>query len=214
MNAPQENEQLLAIKQMRDMMERSSKFLSLSGLAGIVVGVLAIVGVLVAYWILDMPLGTLNYLEFIEKEKDYFASQTVQWLMLDCIIILVIALITGTIFAIRNATKKGLPIWDATTKRLMYNMFVPLVVGMFLIIVQLLNGYIELILPMMLIFYGLALFNASKYAIDEINILGIIEIILGVIASFWVEVGLFFWVLGFGFLHIVYGTAIYFKYEK
>lgn len=210
----QENEQLEAILQMRDMMERSSKFLSLSGLAGIIVGCLAMVGVAFAYWILSMPLHEINYLQFIETHNAYFLSKQIQWLMLDAILVLFLALITGSFLAIRNAKRKGLSIWDATTKRLIYNMFIPLFVGMFLIIAFMLKGQIQFVLPIMLIFYGLALFNASKYAIDEINFLGVLEIGLGIIAIFWVELGLLIWLLGFGILHIIYGSVIYFKYEK
>ncbi len=210
----QENEQLEAILQMRDMMERSSKFLSLSGLAGIIVGCLAMVGVAFAYWILSMPLHEINYLQFIESKNENFLSKQIQWLMLDAILVLFLALITGSFLAIRNAKRKGLSIWDATTKRLIYNMFIPLFVGMFLIIAFMLKGQIQFVLPIMLIFYGLALFNASKYAIDEINFLGVLEIGLGIIAIFWVELGLLIWLLGFGILHIIYGSVIYFKYEK
>ena len=210
----QENEQLKAILQMRDMMERSSKFLSLSGLAGIIVGCLAMVGVAFAYWILSMPLHEINYLQFIESKNENFLSKQIQWLMLDAILVLFLALITGSFLAIRNAKRKGLSIWDATTKRLIYNMFIPLFVGMFLIIAFMLKGQIQFVLPIMLIFYGLALFNASKYAIDEINFLGVLEIGLGIIAIFWVELGLLIWLLGFGILHIIYGSVIYFKYEK
>ncbi len=210
----QENEQLEAILQMRDMMERSSKFLSLSGLAGIIVGCLAMVGVAFAYWILSMPLHEINYLQFIESKNENFLSKQIQWLMLDAILVLFLALITGSFLAIRNAKRKGLSIWDATTKRLIYNMFIPLFVGMFLIIAFMLKGQIQFVLPIMLIFYGLALFNASKYAIDEINFLGVLEIGLGIIAIFWVELGLLIWLLGFGILHIMYGSVIYFKYEK
>lgn len=210
----QENEQLKAILQMRDMMERSSKFLSLSGLAGIIVGCLAMVGVAFAYWILSMPLHEINYLQFIESNNENFLSKQIQWLMLDAILVLFLALITGSFLAIRNAKRKGLSIWDATTKRLIYNMFIPLFVGMFLIIAFMLKGQIQFVLPIMLIFYGLALFNASKYAIDEINFLGVLEIGLGIIAIFWVELGLLIWLLGFGILHIIYGSVIYFKYEK
>ncbi len=210
----QENEQLEAILQMRDMMERSSKFLSLSGLAGIIVGCLAMVGVAFAYWILSMPLHEINYLQFIESKNENFLSKQIHWLMLDAILVLFLALITGSFLAIRNAKRKGLSIWDATTKRLIYNMFIPLFVGMFLIIAFMLKGQIQFVLPIMLIFYGLALFNASKYAIDEINFLGVLEIGLGIIAIFWVELGLLIWLLGFGILHIIYGSVIYFKYEK
>lgn len=214
MNNQQKNEQLAAIQQMRDMMERSSKFLSLSGLAGIAVGGIAIIGIVFAYLILGMPLNETNYLKFIDTSDNFLASDQFMWLMVDCLMVLIIALIAGSVFAIRNASKKGLPIWDATSKRLMINMFIPLITGGVVIIALLIQDQVSLVLPFMLIFYGLALFNASKYAIEEIRVLGIIEIIIGLVASFWLDAGLILWVLGFGLLHIIYGAVIYLKYEK
>lgn len=66
----------------------------------------------------------------------------------------------------------------------------------------------------MLIFYGLGLINASKYTLTDIRFLGISEIVLGLLAAIWVGYGLLFWVLGFGFLHLVYGFIMFWKYER
>ena len=214
MNKNQENEQLAAIRQMRDMMERSSKFLSLSGLAGIVVGGVAIIGVVFAYNIIGMPISEMNYLKYLNTEVDFLTTKQFFYLLFDFAVVLLLALIAGTVLGIRNASKKGLPIWDATSKRLMINMLIPLITGGLFIIAMLMQHNVSIVLPSMLIFYGLALFNASKYAIEEIRVFGVLEILLGLIATFWTEAGLLFWVLGFGLLHIVYGTVIYLKYEK
>ena len=210
----QEKDQLAAIQDMRDMMEKSSKFLSLSGLAGILVGSMAIMGGCIVYWILDMPITRVNYLEHILPFEDYGNSKQIQYLILDAVIVLVLALITGAIFAKKNAAKRDLSIWDSTSKRLLYNMFLPVIFGAVFIISLMYHGQLQLVLPVMLIFYGMALFNASKYAFDEIRVLGLIDILLGLVASFWVEGGLILWMIGFGILHIVYGSIIYSKYEK
>ena len=209
-----ENEQLAAIQDMRDMMEKSSKFLSLSGLAGILVGCIAILGGCIVYWILDIPITHVNYLDYILPFKDYGNSKQFQYLILDAVIVLVLALITGAIFAKKNAIKRGLSIWDATSRRLLYNLFLPVIFGTAFIISLMYHGQLQFVLPVMLIFYGLALFNASKYAFDEIRVLGLIDILFGLIASFWVEGGLILWIVGFGILHIIYGSIIYSKYEK
>ena len=66
----------------------------------------------------------------------------------------------------------------------------------------------------MLIFYGLALINSSKYTFFEIRYLGIAEIVLGLIASVFVSSGLILWAAGFGLLHIIYGIIMYYKYER
>ena len=65
---------------------------------------------------------------------------------------------------------------------------------------------------MTLIFYGLALVNASKYTITEIRSLGVIEISLGLVSMWWIGHGLLFWSIGFGILHIVYGIIMQRRY--
>ena len=209
-----ENDQLAAIQEMRDMMEKSSKFLSLSGLAGILVGSIAIFGGCIVYWILDMPISHVNYLEYILPFDDYGTSKQIQYLILDAVVVLLLALIIGALFAKQNALKRGLSIWDATSRRLLYNLLLPVLFGAVFIISLMYHGQIQFVLPVMLMFYGLALFNASKYSFDEIRILGSLDILLGLVASFWLEAGLILWIIGFGILHIIFGSIIYSKYEK
>jgi hypothetical protein len=71
----------------------------------------------------------------------------------------------------------------------------------------------QLIIPCFLIFYGLGLVNAGKFTFGEIYYLGILEIITGLISAFIPGRGLIFWIFGFGILHIIYGLAVYRKYE-
>jgi len=71
-----------------------------------------------------------------------------------------------------------------------------------------------LIAPVMLVFYGLALINASKYTLNDIRYLGYAETVIGLIACFFVDYGLLAWTIGFGALHIIYGLMMFYKYEK
>jgi len=75
-------------------------------------------------------------------------------------------------------------------------------------------GAVGFIAPGCLIFYGLALVNGSKYTLGEVKWLGYGQILLGIINLWWVGNGLYFWALGFGVLHIVYGTLMWWKYER
>jgi hypothetical protein len=93
-------------------------------------------------------------------------------------------------------------------------MLVPLVSGGILILVLIVKDLIGLIAPLMLLFYGLALYNASKFTIDEVKFLGMTQIGLGLIASYFTEYGLLFWSIGFGVVHIIYGIYMYFRYER
>ncbi len=209
-----QQDQLDAIKDIRSMMERSSRFLSLSGLAGIVVGLIAIAGVIVAYQFLGMQFNEPGYYTRIINPDGSLNHTVYQFLLTELILLLIVALVVAITLSMRKASAKALPIWDATAKRLVINMAVPLVAGAIFCCILLFHGYVVLILPTTILFYGLAIFNASKYTLHDIRSLGVIEILLGLVAAFYVEYALLFWALGFGVLHIAYGLYIYFKYEK
>ncbi len=209
-----QQDQLDAIKDIRSMMERSSRFLSLSGLAGIVVGLIAISGVIVAYNFLGMQFNEPGYYTRIVNSDGSLNNTVYQFLLTELILLLVVALVVAITLSMRKASAKSLPIWDATAKRLVINMAIPLVAGAIFCCILLFHGHVALILPTTILFYGLAIFNASKYTLHDIRSLGVIEILLGLIAAFYVDYALLFWALGFGVLHIAYGLYIYFKYEK
>jgi hypothetical protein len=94
------------------------------------------------------------------------------------------------------------------------NLSIPLITGGLFILIVLGTGHYGLAAPASLIFYGLALIQASSNTYDEIRYLGFSEIILGLISAILPGFGLIFWALGFGVLHIVYGTIMYNKYDK
>lgn len=105
-----------------------------------------------------------------------------------------LSVLTGIFLTTRKAKKHGAKIWDATSKRLVFNFLIPLVVGGLYILIILSQGKYGQSGGLMLIFYGLALINASKYSIGDIRYLGYIQIILGLIGS-WNLVTVF----GFGY---------------
>lgn len=108
----------------------------------------------------------------------------------------------------------GQGLWDASAKRLLVNLMIPLIAGGLFALALLFNGSVLMVPAATLVFYGLALLNASKYTLDEIRWLGLSEAALGVIAAFWPGAGLLFWALGFGVLHIFYGGLMYLRYER
>ena len=135
-------------------------------------------------------------------------------LILDAIIGLVLSVSAGIYFATRKARAHGIKIWDMSAKRLVINLMIPLFAGGLFCLALLYHGLVVLVAPVTLIFYGIALLNGSKYTFNDIRYLGICEIILGIIASFYPGYGLLCWVLGFGVMHIIYGVSMYFKYER
>ena len=104
-------------------------------------------------------------------------------------------------------------VWDSTARRMVISLFVPLATGGIFCLILLYHHLVFLMAPSTLLFYGLALINASKYTLHEARVLGISEVILGLMAAWLVGYGLLFWAIGFGVLHIFYGLMMYFRYE-
>lgn len=197
------------ITEMRSMMERSSKFLSLSGMAGIMAGIYALAGAAIAYVIYKFNPEEISS----TTGRENLQSGLPEVIFL-AMIILTLAIGTAIFLSHKKANKRGEKLWNATARRLLINMAVPLVTGGLLILVLISKGLIGLIAPFSLLFYGLALYNASKFTYEEVRSLGLIEIGLGLISSYFVGYGLLFWALGFGVVHIVYGIYMHYRYER
>jgi hypothetical protein len=206
--------QLEELKEIRSLMEQSSRFLALSGIAGVIVGAIAIAGIIVAYVHLGLFNNIQPYYEAINVNIDKGNKQNALFLLTVSLVVLVSSLMIGVVFTARKARKQKMAAWDATAKRMFINMAIPLLAGGIYAIILCYHGNISLIAPSMLIFYGMALLNASRYTINDIRYLGIIEISIGLLASVYVEYGLLLWGLGFGIFHIIYGLSIYIKYER
>ena len=93
-------------------------------------------------------------------------------------------------------------------------MAVPLIAGGLLILILIAKGLIGLIAPFTLLFYGLAVYNASKYTYEEVKVLGLFQVGLGLISAYFVRYGLLCWALGFGVVHIIYGIYMNYRYER
>jgi hypothetical protein len=130
------------------------------------------------------------------------------------ILMLILAIGTAMFFSYRRAVKKGETGWNAASRRLIVNMAVPLIAGGILILVIISNGLLGLIIPLTLLFYGLALYNAGKFTYDEVKLLGIIQMVLGLLSSWFIEHSLLIWAFGFGIVHIIYGIYMHFRYER
>lgn len=192
------------------MMERSSKFLSLSGLSAIILGVYALAGAFIAYRFFSFNPDQIAY--------DSTASGSVPADFLQVIFlamgILVLALATVVFFSSRKARKSGEKAWNPTARRLIINMAVPLVAGGVLILILIAKGLFGLMAPCSLIFYGLAMYNSGKFTYEEVRSLGLIEIGLGLTGCYFTEYGLLLWAMGFGVMNIAYGIYLYYKYER
>lgn len=203
------------LQEIRSMMERSSRFISLSGLSGVSAGVAALLGAAIAYLYLETtPFQIYPGYYVVETNYTKWGLSYHLFFPLLAFAVLLLALIGGIYFTSRKARSNKQPIWDALTRRLLTNLFIPLAAGGLFCLALIYHGLIGLIAPSMLVFYGLALINASKYTLHDIRYLGYSEIVLGVLGLFFLGYGLDLWAIGFGLLHIIYGTMMYYKYES
>jgi hypothetical protein len=206
-----ENSQHLeAIQDIRNMMKKSTRFLSLSGLSGVFAGIFALAGAYVAHiYLMSM---------YNSRERDYMGAINRDDIYLNfiliCVVVLALSISTAYFFSNRKAKREGHHLFDHTAIRVLINLCIPLFAGGIFCIALLYHGAIIFIAPCMLLFYGMALINASKYTYDDIRYFGICEIVLGLINAFNLGNGLIYWAIGFGVLHIVYGAVMWFKYEK
>jgi len=196
------------LSHIRSMMERSSRFISLSGLSGVFAGLSALIGGLYVY-----QLFKSNGLDYFDGEHKLYSVDLVSDLVLIALMILFFALTFGIFFTIRKSKKYNLPIWTSATKKMLVNLAIPLVVGGVFCFALLYHQIYVLIAPATLLFYGLALISAEKYTFSDIKYLGFCELLLGCISLFFLGYGLVFWIMGFGILHILYGLIVFKKYN-
>jgi hypothetical protein len=198
---------------IKKVMEESSRFLSLSGLSGVFAGLIALFGAASAVLIflhgrIILPAGF----------SDGFTGQEIQNLRIkliaDAILVLVLAVGISFYFSRRKSVKKGLKMWTPVSKRLIMNFLVPLITGGLFILILYFHHNWYLIIPTMLVFYGLALVGAGKFTYSEVFYLGVLEVITGLTAAIFPAFGILFWCFGFGVLHITYGLIMYRKYEE
>ena len=191
------------ITEIKQLMNKSSRFISLSGLSGVLAGIYAIIGATVAYWLVEgYSDGTL-----------ILEGKTYGLVLLDLALIAFLSIATAVVLTTKKAKKQDEKVWDNTSKRLVVNFLIPLLTGGIYILIVLNQQKYGLTAALMLIFYGLALINASKYSIGNIRYLGFIQTFLGLICALFPDYGFWIWVLGFGVMHIIYGLWMHIKFD-
>ncbi|MCH5600212.1 hypothetical protein [Niabella ginsengisoli] len=206
----EEQDYLKHITEMRSMMERSSKFLSLSGLAGIMAGIYALLGTYIAHQLFRFNPAPISYTNTATTER---STELFNVILLGTAV-LVLSITTAVLLSLKNAKKRKETFWNVSTKQLVSYMSVPLLAGGLLILICIAKGLIGFIIPFTLLFYGLALYMAGKFTYKEVKSLGLIQIGLGLISACFEEYALLLWALGFGLLHIIYGIYMHYRYER
>ncbi|GAA4449225.1 hypothetical protein [Rurimicrobium arvi] len=204
-------EQLEALSEIRGIMERSTRFLSLSGWSGVWAGLMASSGCIIAH-------AQLNnyYRQYNERggfDQAAYLDLRNQLFYLG-ITVFVLALSGAFLFTLRKVRQQNADIWGPASRRFLYGLAIPVAAGAVMVLAFLHNNHMEYVAPACLLFYGLGLYNAGKFTLDDIRYLGLIEILLGAICLFAPDLGLYFWGFGFGLMHIVYGIIMWNKYDR
>lgn len=191
------------IQDIKKMMDKSSQFLSLSGLSGILAGVFALAGAYAANLVLEHNYGTVT-----------LGSDGFKHIVAIGAGVLLLSVLTAVVLSAQKAKKQDETLWNSTSQRLAINFIIPLATGGLFAIMVIRLHYYDLIAPIMLIFYGLACINASKYTLRDVRYLGLTLLVIGLLAGYFTAYGLELWALGFGICHILYGSIMYFKYDR
>ena len=197
------------LAEIKSMMERSTRFLTLSGLSGILAGTYALIAAGIAYtWIYypEVPYGSN-----IDKISD---EGIVGKLLITALIVLLLSIGTAWVMSQNNSKKKATKFWTPASKRFIQALFIPIAIGGVFCLALISRGHLAVVAPATLIFYGLGLLNASHFTHNDIKYLGYCQLALGVISAFLPGFGLLTWSLGFGVLHIIYGAMMYYKYDR
>ncbi|HET9055890.1 MAG TPA: hypothetical protein VFN30_03480 [Chitinophagaceae bacterium] len=205
-----------SIKDIRQMMERSSRFISLSGWSGIFAGISALTGAWFANTNIEKNGKSLLLYNYREIENGVFDVRTFinSKLFFIAAITFIAAFFFAFLFTYLRGKKTGVPIWGVASRRVVINVLGPMVAGGFFLLRMIQMGIYGLIAPGCLLFYGLALVNGSKYTLGEVRYLGYANIALGIINCWYISYGLYFWATGFGLFHIIYGICMWYKYER
>ncbi|HYK44403.1 MAG TPA: hypothetical protein VEV83_04500 [Parafilimonas sp.] len=202
------------LRDIKQMMERSSRFISLSGLSGISAGICALIGAWFARDILEQRSALDGANSKTDADSVLRGDLLNSGLLQIAVLTFMAAVFFAFIFTYRRSRVTNVPIWGAQAQRVLVHVAVPMIAGGIFLLALLKNGVYDFIAPGCLIFYGLGVLNASKFTLPETKWLGYSEILLGIINLFFTGQGLYFWAVGFGVLHIIYGAAMWSKYER
>ncbi|HRN55271.1 MAG TPA: hypothetical protein PLL71_02400 [Agriterribacter sp.] len=205
----QKNPALDTLEDIRQIMERSSRFISLSGLSGVAAGICALTGAWFAHRVISGAELILT------GDNGSAAARLLSDQLLNiAMVVLCAAIILAFWFTYLKSKKSHIPVWGTAAKRLVVNLGIPLLAGGVFLLHMTAQGYFKLIAPGCLLWYGIALVNAGKYTLGEVRYLGYVQIVLGLTSCWFPEQGLYFWAMGFGVMHIIYGAWMWWKYDK
>lgn len=200
-------EHINTIQDIRNLMEKSTRFISLSGMAGVFAGVYALGGALAFY----LKFHSISYEQILINVD---SKQLFNFLLPVGLLVVFLSLATALILSLRKQNGSKMQLFNVAARRLLLNLMIPLISGGLFVLFLMLQGYYKILPPSLLVFYGLALIHGSKYTLEDIRYLGYFEVVIGLLNLYTQNYSLIFWCLGFGALHIIYGLIMWNKYDR
>lgn len=196
----QEAEENLRV--IRELMERSTRYSTFSGLSGICAGLFSILGCLVQrFWVLSLPAS------------ERLVAFTINWT-------LVIALTIGADFFLtkRKAPLVGKTILSRLGRQMVVASAPGLLTGALLTLFLLQQGHMDQVYPVWMLSYGSAVCAVGLFSQKEVGRLGrafltagALTLALGLLTAlqpYIASLGLFITALTFGGFHIAYGLIV------
>lgn len=197
------------IHEIKNLMNKSSRFMSLSGLSGVLAGIYALIGAYFSY--------TIIYRDNVISKDGYrtllLDGESIITVVVIAFVAVTLSIVTGIYLNWRKAKTQNENFWNSASKRLPINFLIPLATGSFFVLFLIEKEIYAFVAPLTLVFYGLALVNASKYTLGYIRYLGLTLLVIGLFSVWFLGYGLLFWALGFGVCHIIYGAIMHLKYD-
>ena len=127
----EDQQSLQDLQHIKQMMERSSRFISLSGLSGIAAGICALLG---AWFSFDYVVGRKDYIidrtlavsQVAVNDYAIIFNTTLFWIAAATF---VTSLLSAFVFTWIKSKKQGTPVWGSSAQRLLINVSIPLVTG-------------------------------------------------------------------------------------
>lgn len=206
--------ELEQLKEIKSMMEKSSRFISLSGWSGVAAGTAALIGAILAYPYVNM--GRQETLGEVYPNKGYDSVMAYLFHPLSYIAIgtFLTAMISAFIFTYIKSQKQKINIWGSMSRKVAFHFLVPFGAGTLFITYLITRSDFIYIAPLSLIIYGISLFSVYKFTIKETLYLALSIILLGLGNLVLPGYSFIFWTLGFGVSHIIYGVYMWNKYDR
>lgn len=178
------------LRYIRETMERSASFTHVSGIGGVLMGLIALGATTIAIRMTD-PMAWL-----------------ITW-----IVAAVASLSVAALMMARKSRSEGVTLLTGPGRKFAWNVIPPLVAGAILTVVLARVGMMELLPGVWLLLYGTSVVTGGSYSVRSIPVMGLVFMLAGVAALLAPPAfGDAFMAAGFGGLHIVFGILIWRKH--